>query len=338
MRLRMVWLTRCRCFLQKILLFFAVSSLASAQSVFVRQWLDHVTRIQNEEPHWISPLIMTTPRLEQKFREDVTRQSVQGGHANWLYNYNAKGVEFVPVRPIAITLNVVPPYLEHGAPKTQDGFGDINFLLKYRFVTRNEAKGNYVISSYVGASVPTGSHQNGSNSATITPTVAGGKGWGRFNLESSLGGTLPVNSVKTVGRSITWNGVAEYHIGRYWWPEVESNATYFKGGPYDGKTQEFLTPGLLLGRLPFHNRTGLTLGVGMQIATSHYYSYNHAVLISGRVAFYLTFACAHCAEKHATRQKIFLFPVRPRKIYFTSYRINTYISEHMSIDVSLLSG
>lgn len=258
--------------------------MACAQNGFVHQWLDHVTRIQNEEPHWISPLIMTTPRLEQKFREDVVRQSVPGGYI-WEYNNNAKGVEFVPLRPIAITLNVVPPYLQHDVPKAKDGFGDVNFMLKYRFVARNEAKGNYVVTAFLGASVPTGSHQNGSNSATLSPHLAGGKGWGRFNMESSLGGVLPVDSVRTIGRSIVWNSVAQYHIGRYLWPEVESNATDYKGGPHDGKMQEFLTPGLLLGRFPFHNRTGITLGLGMQMATSHYHAYNHAIVLSGRIPF-----------------------------------------------------
>jgi hypothetical protein len=258
--------------------------MAAAQGAFVHEWLDHVTRIQNEEPHWISPLIMTTPRLEQKFREDVVRQSVPGGYV-WDYNNNAKGVEFVPVRPIAITLNVVPPYLQHDVPGAKDGFGDVNFLLKYRFVARNEAKGNYVVTAFLGASVPTGSHQNGSNSATVSPTLAGGKGWGRANVESSLGGVLPVDSARTVGRSLVWNSVAQYHVGRYLWPEVESNATFYKGGPRDGKTQEFLTPGVLLGRFPFHNRTGITLGLGMQIATSQYHAYNHAIVLSGRVPF-----------------------------------------------------
>ncbi|MHB8302143.1 MAG: transporter [Acidobacteriaceae bacterium] len=228
---------------------------------------------------------MNTPRLEQKLRADVVRQQVPGGHV-WIYD-NGKGLDIVPARHIALIFNL-PPYLRHSVPNVKNGFGDVSFLMKYRLLARNEAKGNYVVTALLGASVPTGSYKNGSDSATIAPSLGGGKGWGRFNMESTLGGVLPVDSDQVVGRSIVWNSVAQYHIGRYLWPELESNATYFRGGPNDGKAQNFITPGLLIGRIhfhDFHDRMGLTAGMGMQFASSQYHAYNHGLVLSVRVPF-----------------------------------------------------
>ena len=272
---------RCCC-LRRLFLFFGVTCLACAQNTFVNRWLDNVTRIQNEEPHWISPLVMTTPRLEQKLREDTVRQQIAGGSV-WIFD-DGKGLEFVPAQHFALTFNL-PPYLQYDAPQTHSGFGDVSFLLKYRILARNETNGDYIVSAFLGGSVPTGSYNNGKNSATVMPTLAGGKGWGRFNLESSLGGSLPVDSVDRMGRCIQWNGVAEYKLYRYFWMEAESNTNFYRGGPNDGKAQEFLTPGFQIGRIRPRKRTGLTFGTGMQIATSHYHSYNHALILSGRYSF-----------------------------------------------------
>ncbi|HUZ05433.1 MAG TPA: transporter, partial [Acidobacteriaceae bacterium] len=201
---------------------------ASPQNGFVARWLASVSRTQSEQPHWVTPIVLVTPRLEQEFRADFVRQLVAGGYENWVYD-NGKGLEMIPARHIEMLVNL-PPYLQHSAPNTKDGMGDMSFLMKYRILAKNEQKGNYILTAFFGGSVPTGTYKNGANSAQLTPTIAGGKGWGRFDIASTLGGTLPVDSVKVVGRSIVWNTAVQYHIGRYLWPELESNATYYKGG------------------------------------------------------------------------------------------------------------
>ncbi len=253
------------------------------QNTFVSKWLRSVSRTQSEQPHWVTPIVLVTPRLEQEFRADFVRQLVAGGHQNWVYD-NGKGLELIPARHIELLFNL-PPFLQHTAAKTPDGLGDVSFLMKYRILAANEKHGNYIFTAFLGGSVPTGTYKNGVNSAQLLPSLGGGKGWGRFDLESTLGGTLPVDSTKVVGRSVVWNSVAQYHVGKFFWPEVESNATYFYGGPHDGKAQNFLTPGLMLGRFPVHNRVGITFGAGMQIATSHDPLYNHALILTGRIPF-----------------------------------------------------
>ncbi|HEX4021895.1 MAG TPA: hypothetical protein VHX63_12155 [Acidobacteriaceae bacterium] len=256
---------------------------ASAQNGFVAGWLARASKTQSEQPHWITPVVLVTPRLEQEFRTDFTRQLVSGGYQVWTYG-NGKGLELIPARRVELLFNI-PPYVTHSEPNTPDGFGDTTMLMKFRILSANEKKGNYILTAFFGGSIPTGSHKNGSGSATLLPTIAGGKGWGRFDLESTLGGTLPVNSTEEVGRSIAWNSVAQYHLGRYVWPELESNSTFYKGGEHDGKTQNFLTPGLVIGRIPLHHRVGLTFGAGMQIATSNFYTSNHILIFSGRIPF-----------------------------------------------------
>jgi hypothetical protein len=262
----------------------AVTALAqNTQSNFTARWLARVASTQAAQPHWVTPIVLVTPRLEQEFRTDFVRQLVPGNHSVWVYD-NGKGLEWIPARHVELLFNL-PPYQQHSAPLTQDGLGDVSFLMKYRILAANEKHGNFILTAYIGGSVPTGTYKNGAASAQILPSIGGGKGWGHFDLESTLGGTLPVDSTQVVGRSVVWNTVAQYHAHRFFWPELESNATYFYGGPKDGKRQNFLTPGLMLGRFPLHNRIGATFGAGMQIATSHSPVYNHALIFTGRIPF-----------------------------------------------------
>jgi hypothetical protein len=224
-----------------------------------------------------------TPRLEQEFRVDFVRQLLPDNRQNWNYD-NGKGLELIPQSHIEVLINA-PPYLQHSAPATPDGPGDVSFLMKYRIVGANEQHGNYILTAFFGGTVPTGTYKNGALSSTVLPTLAGGKGWGRLDLESTLGGTLPVDSTQKIGRTIVWNTVAQEHVGRFLWPEFEINSSFIKGGSNDGKKQTFLAPGLVAGRFPIHNRVGLTLGGGMQIAATHYHAYDHALLFTVRIPF-----------------------------------------------------
>ena len=264
------------------ILFLLISGFASAQS-WTGRWLANVTRTQNRQPHWVTPLVLVTPRLEQELRGDFVRELLPDQQQSWNYD-NGKGLELIPQSHIELLFNA-PPYLQHSQNGAVNGPGDVSFLMKYRLLAANEQTGNYILTAFFGGSVPTGTYKNGGLSSNLTPTLAGGKGWGRFDVESTLGGILPVDSVRQVGRTLVWNTIAQQHVSRYLWPELEANSLFFKGGPNDGKKQTFVTPGLLLGRFPLHNRMGLTLGAGMQIAASHYHQYNHALILTARIPF-----------------------------------------------------
>lgn len=243
----------------------------------------NVTQTQSRQPHWITPIVLVTPRLEQEFRADFVRQLLPADAHTWNLD-NGKGLEIIPQSHIELLFNV-PPYIRHSLNGTVDGLGDVSFVMKYRILSANEQKGNYILTAFFGGSIPTGSYKNGNPSSILTPTLAGGKGWGRFDVESTLGGTLPVDSVDKIGRTIVWNTVAQGHAGRFLWPELEANTTFYKGGANDGRQQLFLTPGLVAGRFPIHNRVGFTLGAGMQIAATHFHTHDHALIFSARLPF-----------------------------------------------------
>jgi len=167
-----------------------------------------------------------------------------------------------------------------------DGPGDVSFTLKYRFVAGNEKHhGGYIFTGFFGGSIPTGTYKNGSAGAVVTPTLAAGKGWGKFDVQATLGSGIPVTNESTMGRTVISNTAFQCHALKQLWPEVEINSTFWEGGDHDGKKQTFATPGVVFGRFPIHKRTAFASGVGFQVATTHYNSYNHAFIATLRLPF-----------------------------------------------------
>jgi hypothetical protein len=263
------------------ILFFVAAIPLQAQN-FVQNWQARVSATQAQQPQWITPVATTSPRLTQEVRFDVLHESIPTGNITNLGN--SKGLEIVPTSHIELFINM-PPYLLHQSATAKDGWGDFTTTLKYRFISHNNQHGNWVLSAFLEGSIPTGTYKNGSTSAVLTPTVAAGKGWGWLDIQGTLGGTLPVDSVRTIGRTIVSNTVFQAHAAKWLWPEVEINSTFWKGGTDDGKKQTFLTPGLVLGRFPIHGRTAIEAGTGFQIATTHYSTYDHAFIGSIRLPF-----------------------------------------------------
>jgi len=251
-----------------------------AQDGFVGEWFQRSDQAKADQPHWMTPLATVTPRLEQEFRTDLlVQQTANGLH---LFNFDGgKGLELIPSEHVELLWNA-PPYLEHHNPAIRDGFGDVSFLGKYRLLAGNEERGNYILTVFLGASIPTGSYSNGARAAFLTPTVAGGKGWGRFDVQATLGAGLPVSHADTMGHAITLNAAFQYHVVKKLWPEIEINSTAWKDGAEDGKKQTFVTPGLILGRFKVHGRVAMALGAGYQVAVTHYHNYNHAPIFTIR--------------------------------------------------------
>src|SRR5215469_12293636 len=48
---------------------------------YFADWFPRVTRIQSEQPHWVTPLVTVTPRLEEEVRYDQFFQAQQYGHS-----------------------------------------------------------------------------------------------------------------------------------------------------------------------------------------------------------------------------------------------------------------
>jgi len=270
------------------------STITPHDDNFIERYQARVSATQAEQPHWVTPLVTVTPRLEQELRTDFVHQYNTKGFAIWNYD-NSKGLEFIPQRYIEIIANL-PPYF-YRTNGERDGFGDVSFLAKGRLFARNEEKGNAIVTVFLAASIPTGKNGNGSCCAVVTPTLAVGKGFGQLALTSTAGGSLPVTNEKGLGHTITWNNAIQYHLaktglGRLVWPEAEFNSSFYKGGPNDGHEAVYATPGIIFGRVPLtHNadgrpgRLGLTFGAGQQIALTHFNTFNHATVLTLRLPF-----------------------------------------------------
>lgn len=259
------------------------ATLVSAQDGYFANWFHRVDKTQAEQPRWITPLATTTPRLEEEVRYDQLWQvNAKGITTN---NYDGgKGLELIPLEKVEVIINV-PPYLDHNNPAVKNGWGDVAFLVKYRLLSGNEEHGNYILTAFLGWSLPTGSHSNGALHAVITPTIAYGKGFHHFDAQGTLGIGLPVADTNITGRTFAWNNAFQYHLFKKFWPEVEMNTTFFQDGPNDGKKQNFATPGLVIGRLHLWRRVGFTIGGGYQIATTHFHTTNHNAILSIRFPF-----------------------------------------------------
>ena len=152
-------------------------------------------------------------------------------------------------------------------------------------LSANETHGNYILTAFLGWSLPTGDHKNGALHAVITPTIAYGKGFGNFDLQGTLGVGLPTADANLLGRNCAWNNTFQYRVFRKFWPEVELNSTFFQDGKNDGEKQNFVTPGLVMGRFRLWGRVGFTFGGGYQIATTHFHTSNHNAILSIRFPF-----------------------------------------------------
>ena len=263
----------------------ATTSTPSSEGLYA-WWSARTNAIQSKQPAWPPPLVTTYIGLFQVVRTDILRQVAPARTDTWNFD-NSKGVALIPTGHTEVDIDL-PPYIEHNTT-AKDGWGDFSVLGKYRLASGNAQHGTYVVSAWVLATFPTGTYKNGSTKPSLAPNLGLGKGFGHFDVQTSIGATLPTGTPATTtsGRPVAWNAASQYQIHKYFWPELESNATFYHGGPNDGKTQEFLTPGLLIGKCGLHpsdakSRPGLTFGGGMQIATSKLHTYNHELILTAR--------------------------------------------------------
>jgi hypothetical protein len=263
-----------------------LSVSASAQKEFYNHWENRVRSTMAQQPPWPVPLFAPTSNLSQLFRYDIVRQIAPAGTSTWNYGFG-KGLNLTPWYNTEVDVTV-PPYIEHNST-AHDGFGDFSTLLKYRFAAGNLEHGDYSVAASLTVTFPTGSYKNGARHPTVGPTLHAGKGFKNFDVITSVGATLPTADSDSIGRMLAWNVVGQYRIHKRFWPEIENNATFFHAGPNDGRVQNFVSPGIVVSPLKLSSdpksRLGLILGIGEQIATTHFHLYNHALILDARFVF-----------------------------------------------------
>jgi Putative MetA-pathway of phenol degradation len=263
------------------LLLEANSPQMRAQEVNKLSWLDRATITRSSQPHWVTPLITASANLEEAPIYDTARR-ITPHRTPVVIAGGPRGVQFVPIGKLQVTFGATP-YTDHYDSAVHDGFGDTSFAFKYRMLSGNEEHGDYAVSVQLGASIPTGTYQNGQRAGTLTPNLLAEKAWGPFAIQTTFGVTLPTSDTRQIGRTFISNTAFQGHFARIFWPELETNFTNAHSGPANGNKQLFLTPGLLVGHFHLTRSMGITFGVGMQIAVTQYHTYNHSLLFSIRL-------------------------------------------------------
>src|SRR6267142_5587655 len=128
--------------------------------------------------------------------------------------------------------------------------------------------------------IPTGHVPNGLGHAVLSPTFAAAKGLGPWDIQGTIGATLPTSGSNVLGRSIIFNTAVDYRIKGKMWPMIEQNSTFFVDGPLTGNKEVFMTPGLIVGPFTVSQRLHFALGAGVQIAVTPFHQYNHRWILS----------------------------------------------------------
>ena len=252
---------------------------------YFANWFTRVAKTQAEQPHWAPPIATTSPCLQQVLRYDIMQQSLRNGHTMTIYG-SGKGLEFIPAERIQFIVGI-PPYQSLNTSPAKEGWGDESFLIKYRLFAANEEEGNYVVTLFGGLTVPNGSDKYSTHHYVYSPTLALGKGWGDFDIQGTVGVNIPDNgaSATGLGTPLLANATLQYHLDRFFWPEVEANFTYWPNGKNEDMNQLFITPGLALGRFPIWRRLGVMVAVGYQIAATDRPMYHRNFILSARLPF-----------------------------------------------------
>ncbi len=261
------------------------SSSAGPVADYFKNWFQRVSATQAEQPHWMTPLVTVTPRLEEEVRFDIYREETDSGHTLDVFG-TGKGLELIPAEHVELII-ALPSWETEDPSLNKHGWADETFLLKYRLLSANEENGNYILTTFLGLSAPWGDETFTSHHYAWTPTIAAGKGWGDFDIQATAGVSIPDNGVvpNEAGTPVSVNTTLQYCLVKVIWPEVEANWTYYPNGEHAYKNQLLITPGVVLGRFPIWERARLAVGVGYQVAVTSDPLVRNNLVLSGRIPF-----------------------------------------------------
>ena len=258
---------------------------AAAQSSAYERFRASNARMAAYQPSWMAPLCQTDTRLGQGIKFSVANLRAPGLH-QIIYGNNHG---FSTIAGNRFQFDFDPPSWFRNHSTTQpDGFGNAGAQVKYRIASGNARHGNYAFTAVLGHFFAPRGYQNGAFSSVYFPKLGYGRAFGRFNIQTMIDGMLPTAKIYAQGRAIDWNTTAQLHPTPQVWLDVEDNATYFHAGPFDGATQNFLTPVAFYAIRraswgPTH--AVLVFDAGMQIATSRFHYYNHNLITEMRIGF-----------------------------------------------------
>jgi hypothetical protein len=265
--------------------FAMAAGTAAGQQSFEERFAAHNSAMTALQPAFVTPLVECDPRLIQYLRASFSHEYTAARTETVNYG-NGRG--FGVIAGNRLEFDYLPPsYIQHNSSAV-DGLGDTSTLVKYRIASGNAEHGSFDAAALLNHSFATGSYKNGATTDTWGPTLAGGYAFRRFDVQSSLGGTMPTGKIAAQGRSIAWNALVQAHAAGHVWFEVENNATFYNRGEHDGLMQNFITPAAFY---VFRSKEWkpthpfLIVDGGMQIATSAFHTYNHNLISEARILF-----------------------------------------------------
>jgi len=267
---------------------------ADGVSAFFSDWAELLARARASQPNWSSPLVTTTGLLEERLRFDAEALHSGNGTSTTVLD-GGRGLDLIVSDSNEIQLAAAPydTRTSRSGKGALSGFGDWPFLrVEQRLVSSPESSGDYVVTAWLSVQAPTGIKSLTSGAWTFSPTVAFGKGWANFDIQGTVGVTVPTSHTEVQGHQIQTNIALQYHVLDVLWPEVEVNWTYYSDGQRGGLNQVYLTTGLVLGRFSLGDHMRFTFGGGYQIAAAPSYrakpltpAEDHAWLFTSRLNF-----------------------------------------------------
>ncbi len=256
-----------------------------AQQSYYQQFRLHNVTMADVQPTWMAPLMQSDARLGQAVRFSVSNSTMAGNH---VINYgNGHGIATIIGRRFQLDLNP-PSFFRNHSSSAPDGFGNASTQVKYRIVSGNADHGNFAVSAVLFHAFAPRIQQNMLLTSFYAPYINVGKGFGRFAVISSVGGMLPTGKINQQGRAIEWNSTAQFHATAHTWFDVENQTAFFHDGPFDGRTQSFITPAAFVSIKrkswrPEH--ASLVLAVGEQVAATKFNLWNHNLVTELRMTF-----------------------------------------------------
>ena len=226
------------------LLALAAMCVASAYPAWAQQSFYQRVRNNNAsmaalQPSWLGPLIQSDARLGQAIRFSVSNSTMPGEQQ---INYgNNHGISLIAAQRFQLDFNPPSFFRDHSSLQ-KDGFGNAGTQVKMRLASGNAEHGNFAVSALLYHAFGPRVEQNQLLTAFYVPSIAAGKGFGRFALLSQVGSVLPTAKVAQQGQAIEWNFTAQAHTPRTPISMLRATRSLSSRAPFSGKTQNFLTP------------------------------------------------------------------------------------------------
>ncbi len=195
---------------------------------YFENWFPRVEEAQASQPHWMTPIVTVTPRLEQEYRYDQYWE--QRGNGSSLDISDAgKGLELIPTETNEVLINPPAWQDKEKVKHPVSGWLDDQFLVvKQRLLSANEENGNYIVTAFLGVTAPSGNTNFTNKAWIVTPTIAGGMGWGDFDFQATTGVAIPFRNQSTIGYvDRDERRVPVSSVRSIFWPEFEMNHTYW---------------------------------------------------------------------------------------------------------------